>query len=45
MKFHRHPHTFVGQVYLKVANLERSLEFYQNIIGFQVLTKSAKRLY
>jgi catechol 2,3-dioxygenase len=43
MKFHRHPNTFVGQVDLKVANLERSLEFYQKVIGFQVLERSERK--
>ncbi|MED1419668.1 VOC family protein [Bacillus smithii] len=43
MEFHRPPHTFVGQVDLKVANLERSLAFYQNVIGFQILEQSKKK--
>jgi catechol 2,3-dioxygenase len=43
MEFHRPPHTFVGQVDLKVANLERSLAFYQNVIGFQILEQSTKK--
>ncbi len=38
-EFHEPPQTFVGQVDLKVENLERSLTFYQNIIGFQLLKK------
>ncbi|MCR8843502.1 VOC family protein [Paenibacillus sp. SC116] len=41
MNFHREPNTFVGQVNLKVQNLERSLAFYQEVIGFQVLKQSA----
>ncbi|PLR84815.1 VOC family protein [Bacillus sp. V33-4] len=41
MEFHRQPHTFVRQVDLKVENLERSLNFYQNVIGFRVLEQSA----
>lgn len=41
MEFHQAPHTFVGQVDLKVESIERSLEFYQNIIGFQVLEQTA----
>lgn len=28
MNFHRKPHTFIGQVDLKVSNLERSLAFF-----------------
>ncbi|TYR81251.1 VOC family protein [Priestia megaterium] len=41
MTFHGGQNTFVGQVALKVQDLERSLAFYQNIIGFRVLTQSA----
>ncbi|GGE83407.1 VOC family protein [Priestia taiwanensis] len=40
MDFHREPNTFVGNVKLKVANLERSLQFYQQIIGFNVLERT-----
>ncbi len=40
MNFHRKPHTFIGQVDLKVSNLERSLAFYQYVIGFRVLEQS-----
>ncbi|MBY0121547.1 VOC family protein [Bacillus sp. S/N-304-OC-R1] len=42
MNFHREPITFVGQVNLKVQNLERSLAFYQKVIGFNVLDKSER---
>lgn len=40
MHFHRKPITFVSQVNLNVQNLERALEFYQNIIGFKVLEQT-----
>ena len=30
-------HTRVGHVHLKVADLERSLEFYRDLLGFQVM--------
>ncbi|MCH1627901.1 VOC family protein [Ferdinandcohnia quinoae] len=43
MEFHRPPHTFIGQVDIKVSNLERSLLFYQNIIGFKVLEQSENK--
>ncbi|KYD05486.1 hypothetical protein B4102_3210 [Heyndrickxia sporothermodurans] len=43
MGFHQPPHTFVGQVDLKVSDLERSLQFYQEIIGFQILKKVDKK--
>lgn len=40
MGFHREPNTFVSQVNLKVANLERSVTFYQEVIGLQVLNQT-----
>ncbi|OCT14607.1 glyoxalase [Paenibacillus pectinilyticus] len=43
MNFHREPHTFVGQVNLKVQNLERSLTYYQDVIGFKILEQTEKR--
>lgn len=30
--------THIGHVHLKVSNLERSLEFYRDLLGFQVTT-------
>ncbi|MFL6562938.1 MAG: VOC family protein [Bacillus sp. (in: firmicutes)] len=39
-KFHQEPNIFVGEVNIKVKNLDYSLTFYQNIMGFQVLEKS-----
>jgi catechol 2,3-dioxygenase len=43
MEFHQKPHTYVSQVDLKVLDLARSLAFYQQIIGFQILEQSEKR--
>ena len=40
MNFHQPPVTFVGQVNIKVENLERSLAFYEKIIGFKVYDKT-----
>ncbi|MFD2442653.1 VOC family protein [Bacillus sp. CGMCC 1.16607] len=40
MNFHDEPNTFVGQVNLKVQDLNRALEFYQKIIGFKVLSQT-----
>ncbi|WP_313799144.1 VOC family protein [Cytobacillus sp.] len=37
MNFHREPNVFVGHVHLKVADLQRSILFYQQVIGFQLL--------
>ena len=31
-----HPETRIGHVHLKVADLERSLKFYRDILGFEV---------
>jgi catechol 2,3-dioxygenase len=46
MIFHRKPNTFVGHVKMKVENLERSLQFYQEVIGFKILeqTKTTAKL-
>src|SRR5690625_3965790 len=38
--FHQKPVTFVSEVSLKVQNLKRSLDFYENIIGFKVLKQT-----
>lgn len=40
MGFHSKPTTFVGHVKIKVADLERSLKFYQEMIGFSILEKT-----
>ncbi|ARD47338.1 glyoxalase [Sporosarcina sp. P37] len=45
MNFHREPITFVGQVNLKVQNIERALAFYQEIIGFKVLEKTERKVH
>ncbi|MBT2637841.1 MULTISPECIES: VOC family protein [unclassified Bacillus (in: firmicutes)] len=42
MSFHQPPVTFVGRVNLKVQSLERSLAFYQEVIGFKVFEKTDK---
>lgn len=44
MKYHNKPHTFVDLVELKVVDLQRSLEFYENIIGFKVLEQHADKI-
>ena len=33
-----HPQTTIGHVHLKVSDLEKSLEFYRDILGFEVVT-------
>ena len=42
-KFHQEPNIYVGEVNIKVKNLDYALTFYQNIIGFQVLEKSDRK--
>ncbi|UFU01345.1 VOC family protein [Radiobacillus kanasensis] len=46
MGFHNKPSTFVGHVKIKVEDLERSLHFYQEVIGFKLLeqTKTTAKL-
>ncbi|WP_020619331.1 VOC family protein [Paenibacillus daejeonensis] len=41
MNFHRSPQTYVRQVNLKVQDLQRSLAFYQELIGFRILEQTA----
>ncbi|MBM7620934.1 catechol 2,3-dioxygenase [Bacillus tianshenii] len=41
--FHEAPNTFVGEVVITVADIDRSLAFYQEFIGFKVLKKSEKK--
>jgi catechol 2,3-dioxygenase len=42
MNFHLEPITFVGQVNLKVQNLQRSLAFYKEVIGFRILEQTER---
>jgi catechol 2,3-dioxygenase len=37
--FHQKPITFVGEVSINVMDLNKAIKFYQEIIGFQVLTQ------
>jgi catechol 2,3-dioxygenase len=41
--FHHKPNVYVNQVNLSVEDLQRSLKFYQDIIGFQILSKTHTR--
>ncbi|KMJ58054.1 glyoxalase [Bacillus sp. LL01] len=38
--FHQYPATYVGEVRIKVQNLQRSIKFYTEVIGFQLLDQS-----
>ncbi|MDC3418707.1 VOC family protein [Aquibacillus salsiterrae] len=42
--YHSKPNTFVNHVHLKVEDLTRSLEFYQDLMGFQLLNQSGNRV-
>lgn len=42
MNFHQPPVTFVGRVDLKVQDLERSVAFYQDVIGFKLFEKTER---
>ncbi|HEY0895526.1 MAG TPA: VOC family protein [Sphingobacteriaceae bacterium] len=39
MKYTVPPRTRIGHVHLKVADLERALEFYQGLLGFEITQK------
>lgn len=41
MGFHREQNTYVGHVKIKVQDLQRSLQYYQEVIGFQILEQTA----
>jgi catechol 2,3-dioxygenase len=40
MGFHTKPTTFVGHVNIKVEDLERSIKFYEDVIGFRILERT-----
>ncbi|MBS4196344.1 VOC family protein [Lederbergia citri] len=41
MGFHNKPTTFVGHVRIKVENLQRSIKFYQDVLGFDILEQTS----
>ncbi|MGE7667779.1 VOC family protein [Ureibacillus composti] len=43
--FHKKPNMYVSHVQIKVSNLERSIEFYKTIIGFDVLEQAGQTAY
>ncbi|CAM3485104.1 VOC family protein [Marinicrinis lubricantis] len=40
MNFHQNPNTFASEVHLLVSDLNRSISFYTEVIGFKVLEQS-----
>ncbi|HHT91758.1 MAG: VOC family protein [Bacillota bacterium] len=40
MAYHDQPATYVERIQLRIENLHRSLEFYQNILGFTILERT-----
>lgn len=40
MNFHSKPNTHIGQVRLNIEDLDRSLKFYQDIMGFTILDRT-----
>lgn len=42
MRFHQYPAVYVDQVFLKVIDIERSIRFYCEVIGFRLLERSER---
>lgn len=40
MQFHQKPTTYVNHVTIKVSSLERSLSFYNELLGFKILERT-----
>ena len=43
MNFHKEPYTYTGEVHLNVLDLNRSIQFYKEIIGFKVLELTSNK--
>lgn len=43
MKYQNHPYTYVGNVHLLVKDLQRSMTFYKEVIGFTILEQTEKK--
>lgn len=44
-KFHRSPNLYVSEVGLKVQDLARSIQFYEEVIGLKLLKKEGNKAY
>ncbi len=44
MKYHEKPNMYVKHVEIKVTDLERSIKYYTEVIGFQILNQTANRV-
>ncbi|MBB4822790.1 catechol 2,3-dioxygenase [Sporosarcina luteola] len=44
MNFHTSPFTYTGEVHLYVTDLERSLKFYTEVIGFSIMEQGASHI-
>ena len=44
MNFHTKPNRYASHVNMKVQNMEQSLKFYQDVIGFQILKQEGNKV-
>lgn len=44
MNFHEKPLIYTGEVHLNVTNLEKSVQYYKEVIGFKVLEEKADKV-
>lgn len=43
--FHKKPNKYISHVQLKVSDMNRSLRFYEEVLGFSVLNRSGNEVY